>query len=170
MHPLSNRLLPPCFGPDCCYDSVEAQELGLLVVDHPWAMNACNFLIFLVYLVLLLQLLLTMMDSGGTACLRYDCCCGPRAGAMKRGQGVLPLELLDNMFGEVYDMLHLRVLWHLHESQGCFCHRDNRSSEDWIRDVVEFIVVITRGRTSALSSSGPAVLVCVEFLPCELCE
>ena len=75
---------------------------------------------------------------------------------MKRGQGVLPLELLDRMFSEVYDALNPRVLWHLHESQGCFCHRDNRSSEDWIRDVVEFIIEITRGKMSLLSSSGPA--------------
>ena len=36
MRPLWNRLLPPGFGRDCCCSSVEAQELGLLVVDHPW--------------------------------------------------------------------------------------------------------------------------------------
>ena len=65
------------------------------------------------------------------------------------------LELLDNVFGEVYDALYLRVLWHLHESKSYFCHRGSRSSEDWIRDVVEFIVEIAQGKTSALSSSGP---------------
>ena len=27
----------------------------------------------------------------------------------------MSLELLDSMFGEVYDALHLRVLWHLDE-------------------------------------------------------
>ena len=70
---------------------------------------------------------------------------------MKRGQGVLPLELLDNMFGEVYDMLHLRVLWHLHESQGCFCHCGDRSSEDWICNVVELIVEIAWGETESAS-------------------
>ena len=75
---------------------------------------------------------------------------------MKRGQEVLPLELLDSMFGEVYDVLHLRVLWHMHESPGCFCHCGDRSSEDWICDVVEFIVEIAWGKTIALSSSGPA--------------
>ena len=37
MRPLWNRLLPPGFGRDCCCCcSVEAQELGLLVVGHPW--------------------------------------------------------------------------------------------------------------------------------------
>ena len=36
MRPLWNQLLLPCFGHDCCCDSVEAQELGLLVVGHPW--------------------------------------------------------------------------------------------------------------------------------------
>jgi hypothetical protein len=35
MRPLWNRLLLPCFGRDCCCDSVEAQELGSLVVGHP---------------------------------------------------------------------------------------------------------------------------------------
>ena len=40
MRPLWNRLLLPCFGRDCCCDSVEAQELGLLVVGHPWG-DAC---------------------------------------------------------------------------------------------------------------------------------
>ena len=36
MRPLWNRLLPPCCGRGCCCDSVEAQELGLLLVGHPW--------------------------------------------------------------------------------------------------------------------------------------
>ena len=36
MHPLWNQLLPPGFGRDCCCGLVEAQELGLVVVDHPW--------------------------------------------------------------------------------------------------------------------------------------
>jgi hypothetical protein len=71
---------------------------------------------------------------------------------MKRGQGILSLELLDSKFGKVYDSLHLRVLWHLHESQDCFCHRGDRSSEDWIRDVIEFIVENARGEPSALNS------------------
>ena len=64
----------------------------------------------------------------------------------------MPLELLDSMFGEVYDALHLQVLWHLHQSQDCFCHRGDRSSEDWIRDVIEFIVENEWGEASALSS------------------
>ena len=68
----------------------------------------------------------------------------------------MSFELLDNMFSEVYDALHPRVLWHLHEAQGCLCHRSDRSSEDWIRGIIEFIVQIVRGKASALSSSGPA--------------
>ena len=36
MRPLWSRLYLPCFGRGCCCDSVEAQELGLLVVGHPW--------------------------------------------------------------------------------------------------------------------------------------
>ena len=68
----------------------------------------------------------------------------------------MSLELFDNIFGEVYDAFHLQISGHLHESQGCFCHRGDRSSEDWIRDVVEFIVEVARGKVSALSSSSPA--------------
>ena len=43
----------------------------------PGAMAACSFLIFLIPLILLLRLLLTIMASGSTACLRYDCCGSP---------------------------------------------------------------------------------------------
>ena len=75
---------------------------------------------------------------------------------MERGQRILPLELLDSMSCEVYDALHLRVLWHLHEAQGCFCHRGDGSSEDWVCGIVEFMVEIARGKASALSSSGLA--------------
>ena len=96
----------------------------------PGVMDACDFLILLVSLILLLQLLLTVMASEGTAYFRYDCCGGPRPGAMKRRQRVLSLELFNNIFCEVYDMFHLRVRRHLHESQGCFCHHGNWSSED----------------------------------------
>ena len=49
----------------------------------PGAVEACNFLVLLVPLILLIWLLLTMMASRSTACLRYDCCGGPRPGAMK---------------------------------------------------------------------------------------
>ena len=76
---------------------------------------------------------------------------------MKRGQGGLSLELFDGIFGEVYDALHLRVLRHLHESQGCFCHHGDTSSEDWIRDVVEFVIEVARGKASTLSSSSPVL-------------
>ena len=34
MRPLWNQLLPPCCAHDCCFDLVEAQELGLPVVGH----------------------------------------------------------------------------------------------------------------------------------------
>ena len=61
------------------------------------------------------------------------------------------VKLFNSIFGEVYDALHLRVLRHLHESQGCFCHRGDKSSEDWIRDVVEFVVEVERGKASALT-------------------
>ena len=36
MRPLWNRLRPPCCARDCYCDLVEAQELGLPVVVHPW--------------------------------------------------------------------------------------------------------------------------------------
>jgi hypothetical protein len=61
------------------------------------------------------------------------------------------------MAGKVYDTLHLRILWHLHEAQGCFCHRGDTSGENWIRSIVELLVEIERGKASALSSSGPAL-------------
>ena len=79
-----------------------------------------------------------------------------RSGAMERGQRVLSLKLFNSILGEVYETLHLRVLWHLHEPQGCFCHRGDRSSEDWILDVVEFVIEVVRGKMRALSSSSPA--------------
>ena len=36
MRPLWNQLLPPYCVHDWCCDLVEAQELGLPVVGHPW--------------------------------------------------------------------------------------------------------------------------------------
>ena len=65
----------------------------------PGSMNACNFLILLVSLILLLQLLLRMMASRSTTCLRYDCCGGPRPSDMKRGQRILSLELFNSVLG-----------------------------------------------------------------------
>ena len=41
------------------------------------AMAARGFLIVLISLNLLLRLLLSMVTSRSTACLRYDCCCSP---------------------------------------------------------------------------------------------
>ena len=75
---------------------------------------------------------------------------------MKRGQGILSFILFHSMAGKVYDALHLLVLWHLHEAHSCFCHRGDRSSEDWICNVVEFVVEIVRGKASSLGSSNPA--------------
>ena len=43
----------------------------------PGAMAARDFLILLISSVLLLLLLLMLVASGGTACLRYDCCGSP---------------------------------------------------------------------------------------------
>ena len=123
----------------------------------PGTMDACDFLIFLVSLILLFQLLLTVMASGGTACLRYYCCGRPGSGAMKRGQGVLPLELFHSMVSELDDALCLRISWHLHEAQGSFCHRGDRSSEYWIRDVIGVVVKITWLDSSTLSNSRPAL-------------
>ena len=148
MRPLWNRLLPPGFGCDCCCGSVEAQELGLLVVDHPWGDDCLRIpgpLGFFGFAV-------DDYAPGGKTCLRYDCCSGPRPGAMKRRQRVLSLELFNHIFDEVYDTFHLRVLRHLHESQGCFCHRGDWSSEDWIRDIVEFVIEVVRSVAQALHS------------------
>ena len=75
---------------------------------------------------------------------------------MKRGQRVLFLELFNSILGKMYDSFHLRVSRHLHEPQGCFCHRGDWGSEDWIRDIVEFIVEVARGEARSLSSSNPA--------------
>ena len=118
-------------------------------------MTARDLLLLLVSLILLLYL--TVMASRGIACLRYYCCSGPRSGAMKRGQGILPFELFHSMESKVYDALHLRVLWHLHEAQSCFCHRGDEGGEDWIRRIVEILVEIAWEKTGALSSSGPAL-------------
>ena len=76
---------------------------------------------------------------------------------MKRRQWVLPLELFHGMASELDDALCLRILWHLHETQGSFCHRGDRSSEYWIRDVIEVVVKITWLDSSMLSNSRPAL-------------
>ena len=76
---------------------------------------------------------------------------------MKRGQRVLSLELFNSILGKVYDSFHLWVSRHLHESQGCFCHRSNWCSEDRIRDIVEFVVEVARGKASSFGSVNPAL-------------
>ena len=76
---------------------------------------------------------------------------------MKRGQGILPFELFHSMVSKVYDALHLRVLWHLHEAQSCFCHRGDGSGENWIRSIVELLVEIVWVKAGALGSPGPAL-------------
>ena len=76
---------------------------------------------------------------------------------MKRGQGILPFELFHSMVSKVYDALHLRVLWDLHEAQSCFCHRRDGSGENWIRSIAELLVEIAWWKASTLNSSGPAL-------------
>jgi len=76
---------------------------------------------------------------------------------MKRGQGIFPLELLYNVASKLYDALCLRVLWHLHEAQGSFCHYGDGSGKYWVRSVVEFLVKNTRVDASALGSSSSAL-------------
>ena len=76
---------------------------------------------------------------------------------MKRGQQVLSRELFNSILGKVYDTFHLRVLRHLHEPQGCFCHRGDWGSENWVRDVVEFVVEVTRGKASSFGSLNCAL-------------
>src|SRR6185312_3247176 len=97
-----------------------------------------------------------MMASRSAACLGYGYCGGPRLSAMKRGQWILSLKLFNSVLGKVYDTFHLRVLRHLHEPQGCFCHRGDWGSEDWIRDVVELVVEVAQGKASSLISSNLA--------------
>ena len=53
------------------------RSLVCLRLVTPGAMTARSFLILLISLVLLLLLLLMLVASGGTACLRYDCCGSP---------------------------------------------------------------------------------------------
>src|SRR6185312_17010710 len=97
-----------------------------------------------------------MMASRSAACLGYGYCGGPRLSAMKRGQWILSLKLFNNVLGKVYDTFHLRILRHLHEPQGCFCHRGDWGSEDRIRDIVEFIIEVAWGKASSLGSLDPA--------------
>ena len=61
------------------------------------------------------------------------------------------------MASKVYDVLHLRVLWHLHEAQSCFCHRGDGSGENWIRNIVELLVEVTRADTSVFRGAGPTL-------------
>ena len=71
----------------------------------PRAMTAPSLPIFLIFLVLLLRLLLTIVASGSTTFLRYDCCSSPRSRAVERGQRVLSFELFINILSEIYDSL-----------------------------------------------------------------
>ena len=69
----------------------------------------------------------------------------------------MSLELFNSDLSEVYDTLHLRVLRHLHEPQGCFCHRGDWGSENWVRDIVDFVIEVARGKTSSFGSLKPAL-------------
>ena len=56
---------------------LRAKSLICLWLATSGAMTTRSFLIFLVSSVLLFLLLLTLVASGGTACLRYYCCGSP---------------------------------------------------------------------------------------------
>ena len=56
---------------------LRARSLICLWLATSGAMTTRSFLIPLVSSVLLFLLLLTLVASGGTACLRYDCCGSP---------------------------------------------------------------------------------------------
>ena len=74
---------------------------------------------------------------------------------MKRGQGVLSLELFNSIFGEIYDSFQLGILGHRHESQGCFCHCGDWCSEDGIRSIVEFVVEVAWWEMSTFGRTSP---------------
>ena len=75
---------------------------------------------------------------------------------MKRGQGVLFLELFNSIFGEIYDSFLLGILGHRHESQGCFCHCGDWCSEDGIRSIVKFVVEVAWQEKSTFGCASPA--------------
>ena len=74
---------------------------------------------------------------------------------MKRGQGVLFLELFNNVFGEIYDSFHLGILGHRHKSQGCFYHPSDWCSEDGIRSIVEFVVEVAWREMNTFGHASP---------------
>jgi len=75
---------------------------------------------------------------------------------VKRGQGVLSLELFNGVFGEIYDSFQLGILGQRHESQGCFCHCGDWCSEDRICSIVEFVVEVAWREMSTFGSTSPA--------------
>ena len=74
---------------------------------------------------------------------------------MKRGQGVLFLELFNSVSGEIYDSFQLGILGHRHESQSCFCHCGDWCSEDRIRGIVEFVVEVALRKMSTFGRTSP---------------
>ena len=79
---------------------------------------------------------------------------------MERGQGVLFLELFNNIFGEIYDSFQLGILGHRHESQGYFYHCGDRCSEDGISSIVEFVVEVAWREMSTFGRMSPAHFFC----------
>ena len=75
---------------------------------------------------------------------------------MKQRQWVLSLELFNSILAKIYDLFHLRILRHLHESQGCFCHCGDWCSEDGIRNIVEFVVEVAWREMSTFGRTSPA--------------
>ena len=83
---------------------------------------------------------------------------------MKRGQGVLSLELFKSIFGEIYDSFQLGILGHRYESQGCFCHCGDWCYEDGIRSIVEFVVEVAWREMSTFSRMNPVCF--FSLIPC----
>ena len=61
------------------------------------------------------------------------------------------------MASELDDALCLWILRHLHEAQGSFCHRGDWGGEDWVCNIVELLIKISRVDASALGNSGPTL-------------
>jgi len=96
MRPRWNRLpLPCCSHGCCCCGLAEGQELDLLVVGHLWGDDYSQ-----------------LPDPLGF----FGSVVPTAVPTVKRGQGVLFLELFNSIFGEIYDSFQLGILGHRHES------------------------------------------------------
>ena len=75
--------------------------------------------------------------------------------------------MFHSVASKLYDALRLLIGWHLHKTQGSFCHCSDGSGEDWVCNIVEFLVKITQVNASTL---GPCALPYVDLLLCGLFE